>query len=638
LPTFILLGIALPITFAAWIDRYLYYLRPGELLPTYATAWLLLVALTVPFSGLAGLLLSIPERFKGIRQLHAITRFLLVWLAATAIAGALASGFMLWIRSFGVFTQFDPRQGLTLFTFGAGFLIALTRWGKAFLERQYSLAKWSTALGGLLLLSLPFTGWGALPPLQLSARTVSGADAAMKQSARPHILLVTVDTLSAQHMSLYGAARETTPNLDSFSRGATTFDRAYANGNFTTAGIASIMTGTRPWTSRALQLPGWPIGAVRPSSLPAFLREAGYQTAYVATNQWAAARRLGLGSYFDFAADRALTLSVCHDALVGWLRYDCVASELLPFRFAQMAADAVRAAFFDRPPNWQSDPRPAIEASLQWLRTADKGRPIFSWLHLMPPHSPYAAPAPWLGRYDASSDARRATDSDVPAAYLFSRVPKNHARVLEARYDEAITYVDHYLGQYLDEALRILGPNTVVIITADHGESFEHDYGMHTGPGLYDSIIRIPLLIKLPGQSTPLRSARVSEQVDIAPTLAALIGIVPPADWEGRSLLEAPSVQDASPAKPAFSMNFEQNRKRGQLTTGSVAVVDDRWKLVHYSGPLHYPLMPPLRDELYDLAADPAESKNLAAQFPQETQALLKMIGDQMVHHGNPLP
>ncbi len=102
-----------------------------------------------------------------------------------------------------------------------------------------------------------------------------------------------------------------------------------------------------------------------------------------------------------------------------------------------------------------------------------------------------------------------------------------------------------------------------------------------------------------------------------------------PADWEGRSLVGACAGAQADAAaagRAIFSMNFEQNPRFGALKTGSVAVIQGRWKLIHYMGALHYPFMPALHDELYDVIADPGSRTNLAAQQPALVQRLRGLI------------
>jgi arylsulfatase A-like enzyme len=391
-----------------------------------------------------------------------------------------------------------------------------------------------------------------------------------------------------------------------------------------------------------LQLQAWPLESARRNSLPALLNRAGYQTAYVGTSPWAGAVRNGLGSYFKFDKTDAITnLTPCRDGLAGVLPYDCVATQLAPFVFAEMLVEKGREIAFDKPPNWQFDPQAAIRPALEWLASADKRTPIFLWVHLLPPHSPYAAPKPWLGEFESSKAARSVADSNSEEAFLFSRTTNQRAHVLAARYDESIRYVDYFVGEFLRQSLRLLGDNTAVILTSDHGESFAHGYGMHTGPGLYESIIHIPLIIKLPYQAHGLRTAVVTEQVDVAPTIAELAGLPPSSTWEGRSLLGACGSSHTEvfiPVTPIFAMNFEENSRRSVLTTGSVAVVEGQWKLVQYMGALHYRLMPQLHDALYDLSTDPDELTNRISDYPDKAEHLRKLIAAQLARHGGALP
>lgn len=615
---------ALPALFLTWVDRYLYYLRPLELVPTYATAWLLLAVATVPLSLVSILLLKALESVTSLSLIRRGLELALLALPSAAIVAALFYAVVLWLRTFGLLLEFPVERAVVILSLGLVALGLLTRRGANLLDIIHPIARYGAALGALSLVCLPFSGWHTG-----SQSTPAAAD----HPPRPHVLLVTIDALSASHMSLYGAARETTPNLEAFALGATTFDRAYANANFTTPGVSSILTATRPWVHRALQLPSWPVAEARRESLPALLRQAGYLTAYFGTNPFASPVRNGMGTYFVAGhGDRVPGFSFCSDWLSEYLPYDCPAAALASFNFAERLLNAAQRSFA-RPPNWHFDPRRVSGSALEWLAAADKSTPIFLWVHFLPPHSPYAAPAPWLGQFDSSAIARDAVHSEAKDAFLFGAVPPAEAHAMAARYDESVKYVDHYVGEFLTRASAILGDNTVVIVTADHGESFEHGYGAHTGPGLYEPLIHIPLLMKLPFQTQALRTSAPVEQVDIGPTVAALAGFAPPDSWEGHSL------QDPHRAdQPIFAMNFEENRRHSALTTGSIAVIDGHWKLVQYRGALRYPKMPELRDTLYDLETDPGELTNRIADNPAEAGHLSQLIATELTAHGAALP
>jgi arylsulfatase A-like enzyme len=634
LPVLAVLGIVLPLTFPSLLDQYLYYFRAPELLPVYATAWVILAALCLPAFLLAALALWGLQRARAAPwvALHGILCVLLFAAAAAVVVETVLYSLFTWLQTFAIHWG-NPADTGWMLAAAVGLALALVPRGRRAIAKLRVLALTLTVIGALSLASLPVFAWR----YPSSATAADATRAPLAGSSRPNIILLTIDALSASHMSLYGAARPTTPMLAQFAQGATTFDRAYASANFTTPGVASILTGTRPWTHRALQLPVWPRDVTRWDSLPALLSHSGYRMGYVSTNAHAGAAALGFGGYFQFSrTDRTRDLTVCTDRLAALLRYVCAASEVPLIVEAERLGDRLRGG----PGNGHYDPRLATRPALAWLSKVDRTRPVFLWVHLFPPHSPYAAPAPWLGRFDPSPNLRNTASTEPHWGYLQSAVADAEVRTLEARYDESVAYVDHYAGEFLDSALALLGENTIVVVTADHGESFAHGYGGHTGPGLYDEIIRVPLIIKLPGQRVARRSEALAEQVDIAPTLAAIAGLTPARAWEGRSLLDACAATDPAPhqpERPVFSMNFEQNPRHAALTTGSVAVIDGRWKLVHYMGRLHYPLMPKLHDELYDLAADPAERTDVAQHQPQEVSYLRGLIDAQLARHGAPL-
>ncbi len=647
LPALAVLGIALPLTFASHSHQFLYDFHAIDLVPLYATAWIVLAAVAIPFWIVATVILSGIEavRAPAGRFIARTLRGILLALAAAVIVGALIHCLRAWLGTFGRGLPLTANAALAIAA-AVGVIVAITAAGRSGLRALTPIAAVCAAAGLLSLAALPLFGWphdpqaaamaaGSTPggsPGQAMPVATSATPSA--PASRPNIILLTIDALSAPHMSLYGYARPTTPQLTQFARGAMVFDRAYANGNFTTPGVATILTGTLPWTHRALTLPVWPLTYTRRTSLPAVLERSGYRTGYVSTNAIAGAAKQGFAQYFQFARpDRTGHVALCDDRLSRYLPYVCAASELSPLQ----EMDALAADFRGPPDNLEHDPRLALEPALQWLTTVSQSKPIFLWVHLFPPHSPYAVPKPWLGRFDPSQRDRTAASTQPNWAWIQSQLTPAQVQTLEARYDEATAYVDAYVGPFLQHALSVLGPDTAILITADHGESFAHGYGAHTGPGLYDEIIHVPLILKLPYETAGQRCNRPAEQADIAPTLAALAGVPAPADWEGRSLQNAcdgAPTRGSRPQRAIFSMNFEQNPRLAPLETGSVAVIQGRWKLIHYLGVLHYPYMPPLHDELYDLVADPAERTNLAAQQPAIVQRLRGLIAAALAQHG----
>lgn len=227
------------------------------------------------------------------------------------------------------------------------------------------------------------------------------------------------------------------------------------------------------------------------------------------------------------------------------------------------AAPAVTTHFGERPASY------VIDAALGWLEQRDRARPFFLWVHLFDPHAPYSPPA----RFRTGALARD--------PYLGE-----------------IAFADHELGRLLD-ALREQGllERTAVLAVADHGEAFgEHGETSH-GAYCYEATLRVPLILRLPGGERGARKNALVSSVDVYPTLVEAMGLAPPRadELDGVSLL-APS--------PDRGVYFESYYAWHAYGWSPIAGwLDDRGKYLHSSTP-----------ELFDLAADPAEERNLAGQ------------------------
>jgi arylsulfatase A-like enzyme len=175
------------------------------------------------------------------------------------------------------------------------------------------------------------------------------------------------------------------------------------------------------------------------------------------------------------------------------------------------------------------------------------------------------------------------------------------------------------LGDFIDR-LDAAGhlENALVIVTSDHGESFDHGFLGHSGPRLHDVLLRIPFVIKLPGQRSARTVDQPTSQADVAPTVVDVAAAPPMADIEGRSLRPL-LMGGAIAAMPVYAMSMEHQSRFKPLNEGRYAVIDGSHKLVWDRK----------RDllELYDLKADPLERTNLSVTHVdrvQRLQALLK--------------
>jgi len=619
------LGIGLPITFSGQVRPALMFLRPAELVPLYATEWLVLA-----FFGLGATALFWALDFAAARFLRRSPQSLAPSVGfAMVIAIAIFFGGYAWITTFThsplLVHHWLPL--LIVFVLAAGALAPVGALRNKLLSMQRS-ARIVSLAGSATLLSLLFTSTFGSP-------IDTKRDASNQQVRRPNIVLVTIDTLAASHLQPFGSSRPTSPNIEEFSEHSIVFEQFHSAANFTTSGIATILNGVQPWTHRVLQLQGRADRRWTSESIPARLHAAGYLTAYFGSNSYAGGRFQGVSHYFDHKdTEIDWVFGPCFDRLADLFPYLCATAENGLIGYAYLAAEnaADRLGFISLYPH--SDVDAMIRRVIRWCDAASKqDKPIFLWVHLFPPHDPYAAPPPWLGKFDSSTEGSTPLDSH-PAVHFEARFQSlERLETLKARYDESILFVDHYFGLLISRIRTDFGANTAILLSADHGESFDHGYGSHGGVMLYEDLIHIPLIISLPQASAPERRRDLASQIDIAPTIAAIADIPPSPQWAGRALTQ-PSVDSD---RAIFAMNFEENASHDSLRTGAVATLRGNWKFVEFFGKPVYPDEPPLRDQLFDLSIDPQEHRNVASQHPDITAALSDEIGQQLAAHGGPV-
>lgn len=261
----------------------------------------------------------------------------------------------------------------------------------------------------------------------------------------------------------------------------------------------------------------------------------------------------------------------------------------------------------------------------------DHQEPFFAWLHLFPPHSYYLPPKPYSGMFNASPELRTFKSQKNELGILFGNEYYGHfgqemqpaANLFRDRYDEYIRYCDSEFEDFITElAKRDRLHKTIILLSSDHGESFQHNFISHNGPDLYEQLTHVPLIIKEPGQTQGKVINDIVEQVDIPATILKLAGIPVPSWMEGRSLI--PLLRgEHLPLHPAFSMNFEGNPSLGhQITKGTIAVWEGDYKLIHY--------MSDNKSLLFDLKDDPEELNNLFSKEPEISQHLLTSIKDNL--------
>ena len=635
-------GVTLPLDFLSEIDAYLIYVRPWELLPIFAWSWLFYFLLGIVLGGITvTVVVTISILIKPAR-----TTELAKWVGNSMVLSIPVLGVMkgarTWFRMRG-FERFVTWQVANhwaivgIVVIGCG----IVTWRHPGRHEGIKLLGCIGASCGLLLTTIAPLVVLLHPDDQIPIIVGEHGDR-VSQEVQPNIILITLDAFAANHSTLYGYKRQTTPSLEQLGMGAHVFERFYANSNFTTPTTNSFINGVRPWTHRTNELFSIVDSYIADKGMIARLKRAGYQTYAVATNPAAdpihnrSDRWLDESSYGNIHTIDLLIFSIFDE-----FHFTHVEPALLNLTTFSRVSRGIEHALILLG-IWsntdQYDPQIALSAARRLILARHLGKPMFLWVHLFAPHEPYASPAPFLGRFDGGPGHRTRFNSSPPSEFLATKVGAFPSEYI-GRYDEALAYEDYYLGLFLawlkSEGLY---EKTLLIISADHGESFGHGYGGHAGPMLYEDVIHIPLIIKEPGQMIGDRRSELSEQIDLMPTVMDFAGIPIGSDVEGRSLRQ---VHDGDVAMRAvYSMNFEQTSRFGALKNGSVAMLEGRWKYVHFFGKLHYSMMPPLlrilpnlEDSLYDLSADPKENKNRILEQPLMANRMRSSIEMQLRIH-----
>ena len=452
------------------------------------------------------------------------------------------------------------------------------------------------------------------PPVLRSGAAAVPAVAAVAAGKAPDILLISIDALAAQDAGVCGPGPTLMPRLRELAGRASCFTRYYASANFTTPTTSTMETGTLPWTHFATQIAAKVAPPLREQTAAAQLRSAGYRTGFITDNFLASPLHHGTWRAWD---DQRYAPSLLRNRLRESLTVfpDTVLPLLVDSMISFVGA-------FDAYVHATRNPYDSTRAYavVSHMLAASPG-PTFVWAHTMPPHAPYLPPASTRHRLLPAGELEQWHEfMEENVAYGPKEQPVVDKHRL--RYRESIMGADESLGHLLDELQRQGRlDKAMVIVTADHGESFERQFIGHAGPLLHDAVIRIPLVVKLPGQKTGRVIEQPVSQADLAPTLLDIAGAKPLPRSEGRSL--RPLLEGASIApEPVFSMSLERQSRFNPLRQGHYAVIDGAYKLVWH-----------LRDdtvELYDLQADVREQSDLAALRPAEVGRLKGLLRERL--------
>lgn len=392
----------------------------------------------------------------------------------------------------------------------------------------------------------------------------------------PHVLLVTIDTLRADHLSAYGYERPTSPNLDRLASKGALFEVAYAPVPSTTPSHATLFTSRYP-LGHGVVRNGIPLGEELPT-LPMMLTEKGYRTAAFVSS-FPVSREFGLArgfAHFDDLFDGPTSI-----ARRRWN------GRQVDGGFDRLAEDTV-------------------DAAIAWWTSQPDGGPRFVWVHLFDPHAPYRAPPPYGDAFRRESPTRVEKRIDA--------------------YDGEILYADAQLGRLVDGLSGDAGPRGLLtIVTADHGEAFgERGWGGH-GRSVFDEEVRIPLVVQWPGVvRAGARVSAVAHLVDVLPTVAAATGLdARDRSFGGADLLPSIAGERADDPQRAVYLQrpyFEDRRRarRRGMVGFYFGVRRGSWKYIE--------ALEQERRSLFDLAVDAGERSDLAAEHTERATEMSSLI------------
>jgi len=381
----------------------------------------------------------------------------------------------------------------------------------------------------------------------------------------PNILVYLIDCLRADHLGVYGYTRGVSPNIDRFAEGAVVFERAMSAASWTRPAVASLLTGLSP-QSHGTRGDRDALSDEVPL-VQEMLRIRGFSTVAVVTNG-VVSTKFGFGRGFDdfrFLPEQHKTNPQIHQL-----------------------SDRVN------------------EEIIEWLEGRDMSKPFFMYVHSTDPHAPYLPRSPFRERFAADVDPAIGLHPAVEALTQGNTVAGPGVRQgLIDLYDGEIAYNDDQFGRLMHWfESNGLYDDTLIVLTADHGEEFEDHGRWQHGLTLYQEQLHVPLVVKLPASlNAGQKRAELVSLIDVAPTLLEAVGVDLPATTSGRSLRPWRNQGGLAPlSRPAFA---DLAREPQWRAVNTVILGDTKLILNHtYDRPR------PSR-ELYDLVTDPVEEHNL---------------------------
>jgi arylsulfatase A-like enzyme len=405
----------------------------------------------------------------------------------------------------------------------------------------------------------------------------------------PPIILLTVDTLRWDALSLYGASTPT-PAIDALAADSVVFDRAYSTAPWTYVAFTSIHSGLTPWGHGVI----YPDDRIpnHSSALAPMLRDYGYNTAVVGHNELLTRSAIGR------------LLPEAFSDVNFYPRYLRPTTRAQPFLSKGYPSWLGQTATTEQLGEYGST----------WVRN-HMDSPFLLWLHFFDPHYPYDFQEDFPPAFDPPENVRKYTGSALIRELHRGRRWPGMREWAHALYQSEVQAVDRAIGLFL-ATLKQEGiyDRAIIVFTSDHGEEFaEHNVYGHLRT-LYNESVRVPLFVKLPLSTVKSRQPQPVSTVAIAPTIFDLAKI--PYESSGfsgeplRTVWEAPAAERTPPAFMTGAVTAEP----------AGAVVWENYKLIRWQNFEH--------EELYDQSVDPYEQYNLADRLPEQVAIGRALLAD----------
>lgn len=491
-------------------------------------------------------------------------------------------------------------------------LVATAVWFGRKLRPSLAPARWAVATLALAAVLIGSTEMMGLAGGSSTAMAAPPA-ASTETGGKPNVLVIVMDTVRADHLSLYGYARDTSPNLKALAQDSVVYTHAQSAADITLTSHASLFTGMYPsWHGAYCKAPEASYGRPLLKNVPTvaeILQGQGYTTLGVASNLYLRSA-FGLDRGFqEFRIERPVPMLSDENR--------CQLRRPLR-RLLNLVTDTAQ---FDRLNS------SAEEIDNQFFHTLD-GRanatqaPFFGFINYMDAHFPYIPPAPWDSKFPGkvSTLTKDYLESEQYGISNGGDTPADYRSYCISQYDGGIAYMDAQIGRIVTGLKqRGLYDNTMIVITSDHGEAFGERHHVEHGNSPYQNLLHVALLVKYPkslqqgSTGKGLHDAPVS-LIDVAPTVLQVAGIPAPPAMQGISLLGG-----AAPQASLFSETFACQVIQSVDCSGCSSRAMVAW-------PLKYIVFSNGKRQLFKLDVDPDEAREMSATASAESAALGQTI------------